>query len=725
MGIYNWDNGKRVDTRKSGRGRYEALIYPPPNGAVDSAEVSKLISSLEGKGYKLSPSVEYPIEHQITLSGIESKKQIKALHQLAKANDLDITDAGSGKYTIEGFSHGLVAEQAIKILHREGFTQKNGITLLHEAKTQPPVHRLHVQGITDEKGFLSNIEKQGWTQGPRHDEYDGMSTPRKAWTKMVESARKLTSVFFMLGDAQIIRSTAIDAQRLGIPLLKHKEVAEGLGFALGSSSVLAGELLSTPPTVDGTVARFADSFRSGEGYDFAKSEGFGPRGKGVGRGIERAKDYLRDNSVETLMLADLWSGTGMWRGRFSDIIATEETNGVRNVRLNPENGEQARDTRLKKNNRNSAFMYTTAAGIISFVPQNVKYMPAEDTEAPFIDYTGIGHSIRKVPVVGQIFALASDLTHTTVGNVLLYPARKIQDWLSRDPYKIGGNLFLAHNLNQVYYGVVNMRARMQDVDQFIHQFNNESQLLKDGKLTAPAKPDGHLNVNIADVKGELQSIFDLDDKVSYKRHITSYDEQLERNEKPSDRDTFLAIKAMNRQYLAELNEELRRDKSKFGGYATFLAGNLMLSFGGKGHVSQFNGLEQSVNPVAVVSRVADLMKSEGATDKASIHNAATYLYQDKALSGQGLGVDNYEQLLTAKLNGQTSVLEQSMLQGSVWQEVFAVRSKPQVEVDRGGANSVNAVQTNKNAHDPKPLEQGEAGLAVLSQSLQPSLGHSV
>lgn len=743
MGIYFWDNGTRVDTRKD-----EAVIYPPDSG-VDIKAAEALKSALRAQGYSLTPmQIPQPSSHTLSVRGFKTAADRNRLAELLKEQaeryDVTIRTSGDGLH-IEGLESQAQLQSVQRWIEWKGFKHRTGTVFAHEEHSKEPITAMHVRGIDKEDTFLQTVEKD-WAKGERKDEFYGQSGIRKQWNKMVKSARSWVGLFFLTGDAQIIFSNILDSRRRGIAFYENENFAEGAGFAIGSSSILVDSMLSEPPGVEGVVNRFKDNFQIGDHYDFeGKSDGFAPEGRSYGRFFEASKGVIKSNSIEILMLADLWSSTGFWRGRYSKVMGTQETNGTRNIVVDEADGTAVQDKRLKWNDAISAVLYPAAASVTAFVPQ-------DGVEKPFVNWPSLGDKISSTPIVGPVLRAGWRFKEAVLDPTILWPVNKVLSWIRKDPFKVGGWIFMAHNINQVLFGLKNIKERHDDIQVMHEQFEGEKKAIADASEdsilpAATADSDVTLGQMTAQERKWLHIIYDFDagksnaNDVTYRDYIRHYREKLgipsdfqvmqaliadarvhspaegdalrsavahfattlpaEYGDKdvvraldslmkiegfaeafthykrslatsevyPSETERYLMVKAMNRLYLDELIQERQTALFKFGGYATFLSGNLMLSHSGEGsYTGVANAMETLVNPLAVAEGVAETLKEKGvAHSSQAIMNAAHYLHQDAAMLPWGFGVEDFAEMIAAKVEGRTSAVETQLWAAGGWQ----------------------------------------------------------
>lgn len=724
MTINRWSNGARVDTRKTGKGAYEVVIYPPEGG--NPAEAAQLYQTLRAQGYVLNPvRIDQGADHSLRVTGFAdpadaertAEKLRKSIHKRGKEN-VSVT-VRNGELTVTGLTSQVEVEGFQRFIASRNRRSKD-LQIDHRADPKPPLQALHVSGVKEEKTLFSDLEKANWAKGERKDEYSGMNPLTRRWQKMVKSATAWGGFIFMLGDAQAMFSGFIDARRQGVNPLTHPAMVEGVGYGIGSVLMVSEGLLSQPASVQDVVTRIEDNFKVGGHFDFSRAEGFNRNGTNFGRGVNLAKDYIRSDGVELVMAANTLAGWGAWQARHSGIAMTHRQGDARNVVLDEATGERRSDRRFLWNYAISGALLMTAVPLMWFVP---KFQGGD----PYINYPAIGDKIRGVPVLGGLMNGAERFfNNTAVGEAVSWPFRKAYEWMSGDPYRIGANAMLIHNVQQIVFGLWNRHNRRQERGELEHQFKAEGEQLAAGiipPMTVPvigadgkpvldenkhprSKPLTLSPLEEEEVRKALAVIYNLDrnydpkdpryegrkykpddprykpvpdDRQNYKDYIFEYEEKLKNaasRNKITNAERYIAIKAYTRQYLADVHQELRTANWKFASAITMIVASRFLAHMGEGE-GLANQAEATVNPFAVMDGVAKTLKREG-VDDAQLYNVAKCLAQDEAIAPYGFSHMQIVDILRAKMEGHTHPLEQQAAQGGLWDAVFREQARQTV-----------------------------------------------
>ncbi|MCC7259606.1 MAG: hypothetical protein IT567_01075, partial [Alphaproteobacteria bacterium] len=374
MTINIWTGNKaRVDTRKVGKDRFDAVIYPDGNNDPEKAEA--LVSILRQGGYEVLPGpIPQAPTHTLNVAGFrdasDKARTLAAIRHYVDLLHLKINETESG-FQVTGFSHQGQVEEVWRAISGPWYESRKDIKIKHELHENPPVMGVAVHGISDEKTLFSIVEKSGWASGERQDEYHGMSAFSKQWAMMVKNASKYASFMYMLGEGQVLLSIVIDAARQKISPLKHKGIMEPIGYLAGSATMFAGALLREPATVDQVVGRFDKNFQVGGDHDYeGKADGFAPDGKDMGRGAFTIKEAFKHNGTEILMFLNTVAAAGVWNGRYRQIMQVSEPDrdGIRNAELN-DDGTSKKTEKLAVKNAISGIMLGFGTLMYALLPK--------------------------------------------------------------------------------------------------------------------------------------------------------------------------------------------------------------------------------------------------------------------------------------------------------------------------------------------------------------------
>lgn len=654
MGIYHWQQGsiRRVDTHKD-----QAVIHYPDDITPD--QIVTLARQFSNKGYTVSQTeIPAPSTHKLQIQGDPA-----GLSKLKAAMEKEVAGRGRQKdvtVTLDGNAltvHNLKNDIETTAFRRwsewKGFSPSKGYTFSHEKNTPNPSPALLVRGIDDEEKFLKTVEQNG-AEGERRDQYYGLSPFRKSMAKLQDTgARKWASLLYLAGDLFLGAGGWKEAARQQksfheLPLFK-----EFIGFFSGSMFMF-WSALKEEPTVSDVMKRFNDVFKKGaEGYDFGQSEDMPDKSRSLGRLPERMDDFMRDNGQEVHFALGALAGTGAWgSGKLPILKMQKAADGSVNAVLNKDTGNIEKTDRLMLQNYISGALVTSGSLAEIFMPQ--------DGKKPLIDYTAINDRLRDTPVIGSGIRAIDGFAKTTVGKAIGYVPGKAMQYLRQDIFAVIGRMFFMHNVGQVVFGIRDYFQRGQEYKQFSQQMLNEASLLTDGKLAHPAGEsgfesltDGRKVLQDKAFANALSDIYNTADPVLYKQHIKDYLDKVERGGEVSEADRYIAVKAFNRQYFEELQSERSTVGNRFTGYFTYLMGHVLLSKGDSTYTKEVNAAAAKVDLHAVCRDIASVLREENMADNPSaIRNTAAFVFSQKALQGNGLGIDEISGIISAYAEGK-------------------------------------------------------------------------
>jgi hypothetical protein len=694
MTITQWQNGFRVDTRREQSGSVSGFLHLPEG--MDATSLHRLQTACTARGLRTDLALIPQSTQAIRVHGLSAEDR-QALHTALqpKLRPGTSTEIEGDELLITGLTSEASAGFR-RWIERYGRRHQLTPELESYSAPLPPLQGLQVSGAKDEKSLFRMVEELELGTGKRRDEYTDLSPWRKRWTQMVEQARSWMAASFLVGDGLTITSTVVDAHRRGINPLAHEQMAEGLGFATGSGLVLLGEKLAKPASEEAVVTRALNAFRSGDGFDFSHSGPFERDGAVIGRGPQLVRQWVQHNNVESLMLADLWAGSGMWRGRKMRTFADRKDADGFHVVLDDEGGAMQTHERHKWNDYYSGIAYPTAAAITAFVPK-------EGDPKPFMHYRNMGNQLTENPFVSGLRKAWDGFRDSPIGQAIAYPFEVASDFMTRDPYKVGGALFLSHNIGQIVFnGLYAMQdrgkrnaMRSQFEDKYEALLTQTDVSFKGETLPLTTELRQKL-AELYDTHTPMLPIRETDASgapVEYgNRMLKELAEKRQRvgNEGLSTEDRFLMQEASDRYYLTHLEKQTQSLGLRFAAYATFLFGNGMLAMAGKKHDAQSNALETQVNPLAVVRGMAEKLQAANLSPEQreqAVTNIATYLHQDEALTRYGFSQAEYQEMLRAKLTGRTSEVEAAYLAQSPLLSVILTPSEAKRKAPAAGVMS--------------------------------------
>lgn len=678
MAIYTWHGREKetlineVHTRRTGNDSFDAVIMPPNKD--DPEAVAELVKALTRQGYELSPfELKQDEQHTLTISASPSQlaKMEKGLARTWMGERGKMSLKGE-TLTISGLTHQVDVDAVMRWANSHSYTEKKGVTFKHTHEQKNPTHGLYVKGVKDEQALLEVVEKHG-AKGERQDEYYGMSPVAKLWAKAARSAKKYSSGLYMLAEAQVLVSVLTNSARTGQNPLLNPEIREPIGYLSGSSGMFLGALLAETPGTEEVVERFKDNFKVGDGYDFeGKSDHFSSNGISWGRGPDRIKDFFRDNGTEFLMLMNTYAATGLLSGQYNNIFSTQvdAKDGTQNVVVSTVNDDKEMDKRFQPKNLISGVLLGAFTLLYTFLPR-------DGNRNPTVRWDSFYDKALDTPVLGNAIRFAVGLGDTTVGRFVTYIPNKLINAIRKEPEHISGRFFQAHNVNQITLGALDVLKVQKELAQLEPQFAKEKEMLDNGTLTAPYGKEGFTaGFTLNDVKEQLSAVYDLADDKSYKLIWENYEEKLSRNEKPTDKERYVATKALNRIFLDQLHQEVRQFKWKLSGNANSMLAGFFMAHTGDTH-NKVNQAAATISGFAVAQGIVEELRKEGQVSDKSLHNAALYMTQELALKHHGYGVKEFESILNAYAEGREP--EQVKQQLGVWQPVAETAAKHTTE----------------------------------------------
>ncbi|MBI1274373.1 hypothetical protein GC177_00170 [bacterium] len=737
MGIYRWDNGARLYSYKG-----QAVITAKPGQSAD--EVNSLIQGLEAAGYTVVPTeISSGLTHEVRfhdLASIDPKLLDYLKERVAVENRILEQDHNKTVRTINGSS--LTPEQKareISELGKPSFASievgDNSITIkgLHEERVAHEFFRmgdlwdsigkghtehkavagssapgLRLTGVRDDEALIRQLEKANWGTGFVRDEFYGLNPVQKNLAKLLNNADVVGPILYGFGDSRILLATIDDARRLGISPLAHPRFGEGAGFLSGSIGWLINSVLKRPGTVKSVVDRLDQNFRVGDEVDFNKAINFGPDGKDLGAIPRLGRTFLADGGRFVMMLANLWAGSSLIRGRNEEVLSTETIgNGHVNVKLDEVTGEIARTKKLKPQAVFSGLVLMFSASIFAF-------MPRRGVDHPDFDYANISDSLRDKPIIGGIWRAANKFfTQNSFGKTIGAPWVGFWDHVSKDPFGFGGPWITAHNAQQIAFNAKDLfevRAKMAELRQQVADYRG----MVDANIADPKNPlplgEGGKPVHfegeeLARVQKALKDMLehgtDFDHKApryskpgskEYQAKLQNpetyldYYQQFKEKQKDnrqglSEADRYIGMQAAN---LLNLNEYEQINKTAFGrffGYSNMLLAATTLANADKN--STIRNAAMGVNDLLVTTAAAAEWVKSKTGDKQltddQITNVAKSLSQDREAVKNGWGVEVIQRALTARLRGETLPEEQQMLDRFIHAQAVETNAAPSLE----------------------------------------------
>jgi hypothetical protein len=751
VSIYTWHNGGTSTIQEVHlRGDEAALVLPVDAKGREDA-LAKAQPILQQAGYKTAIG-HYQEPSKFTLCITGNASELQKLEALA--ND-KIREGMSVRLNGDTLEIGGLKQQEVpgfwSWAERKGFSPSKGF----EIESRPtPGHEhyfLHVRGV--EKGgetLFNTLEKSGLSHGERRDEFYGMSPIQKQWEVAKTYARSIASAFYLFGDSMVGLAAAQEAKRKNIGFWENPNSREFAGYFGGSMVMFAASLVKSP-LVSTIVDRFKNTFRvGGEGeYDFSRSELLPEEGNSLGRWAETAKMAVANTGQEIHMgLATVFAAPGTAAGRYNLVMALQEKDGLRNVVLQDQyllDGNRADVTKgldksahlvnadgttqnpLSLDNRGyqvgyryrpqdlySGLAVGAGSGIIITVP-------AKGVPHPIVDYQKLYDNARNTPVIGQVLGAAEMLLENPVGRALTYIPRKAVDFVRDDPMRLGGWLFMSHNIGQVIGGFVDyfklnglaignfrlpealmvgpLKGFKGEIGEVIGQLSRERDSYAAGKPTVCGVDsidskiaEGSFTLDAAytlrstsgetktiPLKEALESLCAATDRMPaiakmepkdvskefFREVIADYERKTQdRDYTLTDADKYMAVKAYNMQYCLDTHTERNSTFKRMSGYITFLVGHIFLKEGGE--KEKHNLLEVAPpNLFAVTEEIASVIREETKnkspeTREAAIRNAGKFLHTQRSTHTYGLSSDELAELVSDKVEGKLSRFEEKL-----------------------------------------------------------------